>query len=82
MALLDDLKKPAAFGLTAGLLLLIILGAIFSGVASVVLIVLAYFLGNAAGASAAPDLFNRRPPVIRKATPSEETSVTKVDHGP
>lgn len=79
MSLMEELKKPSAFGLTAGLLLLIVLAALFSGLMSVILVVLAYFIGNAAGASAAPDVFNRRPPVITKATPTTETKIKKLD---
>ena len=77
MSFMDDMKKPAAFGLTVGLLLLIVVGAIFSGVMSVILIVLAYFLGNAAGASAAPDVFGRRPPVIKKSEGAPKTAITQ-----
>ncbi len=75
--LIEQMKKPTALGLSAGLLALIVLGAVFSGIASVVLIVIAYFLGNAAGAKGAPDLFGARPPVITRATPDKSTAIKR-----
>jgi len=50
MNLLATLSKPAAFGLSLGLLLLIIFASLNDwGVTGVVFIVLAYFLGFATG---------------------------------